>query len=132
MSMMWGATVAVVTVNDVDDVAVPPSVVTVIVPVVAPLGTDVVMCASSATVNAAVVPLNLTELAPVNPVPVIVTSVATGPLGGVNPAMVGVGDGFTVKDVVDVPVPLGPVTEMVPVAAPLGTDVLMCWLSVTL
>ena len=123
---------AVVTVKLVGDVAVPPGVVTLMTPVAAPVGTDVLMCWSSVTVNVAVTPLkNFTALAPVNPVPTIVTGVPTGPLVGLKLLIVGIGAVVTVKLVGDVAVPPGAVTLMTPVAAPMGTDVLMCWSSVT-
>ena len=50
----------------VDESLCPPGVVTVITPVAAPVGTDVLMCWSSVTVNAALTPLkNFTAVAPV-------------------------------------------------------------------
>ncbi len=64
--------------------AVPPGVVTAIVPVVAPVGTVAVIWVAELTVNAvAAVPLNLTAVAPVRFEPLIVTVVPTGPLPGV-------------------------------------------------
>ena len=50
-------------------VAVPPEVATEMAPEVAPLGTDVLICESDATVNVAAVPLNATPEAPVKPEP---------------------------------------------------------------
>ena len=50
-------------------VAVPPDVVTVIGPVVAPVGTFVVIRVALLTVNVAAVPLNLTAVVPVKLVP---------------------------------------------------------------
>ena len=44
------------------------------------------------------IPWNPTAVAPVNPVPVIVTDVPTGPLVGRNLVIAGVGDGLTVND----------------------------------
>ena len=41
--------------------------------------------------------LNLTVVAPVNPVPAICTGVPTGPLVGLKLVMVGVGGGLTVN-----------------------------------
>jgi len=71
--------------------AVPEGVVTEIGPDVAPEGTTAVTCVSESTVNEdAAVPLNDTPVAPVKPVPVIVTDVPTGPLDGENPEIVGV------------------------------------------
>ncbi len=60
--------------------------------------------------------LNITLVAPVNAVPVIVTTVPTGPVIGVNFEMTG----FTMN-VPPVAVPLGLLTETAPVSAPLGT-----------
>ena len=61
----------------------PPGVVTVIGPLVAPLGTVAVTCVSETTVNVAAVPLNVTAVAPVRPEPPIVTLVPACPLVGV-------------------------------------------------
>ena len=64
--------------------------VTEIVPVVAPVGTAAVMDVADTTVNfVAAVPWNLTVVAPVKLVPVIVTVVPTGPDAGVNDVIVG-------------------------------------------
>ena len=62
----------VVTVNEPDDVAVPPGVTTEIGPVVAPLGTAVEIWLASAIENVAPVLLNFTIVAPVKFVPVSV------------------------------------------------------------
>jgi hypothetical protein len=79
-----------VTVKFVALVAVPPAVVTVIFPVVAPDGTVVTICVAVFDVIVAVVPLNFTDVAPVRFVPVMVTDVPTGPEFGLNDVMVGV------------------------------------------
>jgi len=100
-------------------VAVPPGVVTLIVPVVAPAGTVAVICVAELTVNVAVVPLNFTAVAPVYAVPVTVTLAPTAPLLGEK--LVIEGGGITVKELALVPVPPAVVTLMVPVVAPLGT-----------
>jgi hypothetical protein len=64
--------------------------VTLIFPVVAPAGTVALICVSELTVNVvAAVPLKLTPLAPVNPLPVSVTLVPTAPLAGANDVMLG-------------------------------------------
>src|SRR5204863_477411 len=85
--LMLGATV---TVKLVELVAVPPAVVTLIVPVVAPFGTDVVICVSEFTVNElAEVPLNFTAVAPVKPEPEMATLVPTGPLAGLKELITG-------------------------------------------
>ena len=70
-------------------VAVPAGVVTLIFPVVAPVGTVVLICVLDTTVNVAAVPLNFTLVAPVKLVPVTVTAVPTGPLVGANDVIVG-------------------------------------------
>ena len=54
------------TVKSVALVAVPPGVVTLIVPVVALAGTVAVICVSELKVKVADVPLNLTDVTPVN------------------------------------------------------------------
>ena len=81
--MVLGDRGAVVTVKSVVLVAVPPGVVTVILPVVAPDGTVAVTEVAVLVVNIAVTPLNLTAVTPVRFVPVIVTLVPTCPLVGV-------------------------------------------------
>ena len=87
-------------------VPVPLGVVTLILPVVAPVGTVAVICVDEFTVNdVAAVVLNFTELVvklapltvPLKFVPVIVTDVPTGPKAGVNEVIVGVGAVTTVK-----------------------------------
>lgn len=70
--------------------AVPPGVVTVILPEVAPTGTVDVIDMSLSTVKlVAPVPLNFTADAPVKYVPVMVTVSPTDPLEGVKEMMVG-------------------------------------------
>jgi hypothetical protein len=59
--------------------SLPAGFVTLIFPVVAPDGTVVVIFVAELMVNDAVVPLNLTAVAPVKPVPVISTEVPTAP-----------------------------------------------------
>ena len=61
---------------------VPDGVTTEIRPVVAPGGTVVVILPSLTTVNVALVPLNLTAVAPVKPEPRTATFVPIGPLVG--------------------------------------------------
>ena len=63
--------------------SVPPGVVTLIVPSVAPAGTVVVMVVALFVRMEAAVPLNETPVAPARLVPLIVTAVPTGPLVGV-------------------------------------------------
>ncbi len=70
--------------------AKPLGVETVIGPVVAPLGTLVVICVPGPfTLNPAAVPLNRTNVVPTKFDPLIVTPVPTGPLDGLNPEMFG-------------------------------------------
>ena len=114
----------VVTVNTTALLARPPTVTTTL-PVVAPAGTGTTILVADHVVGVAVVPLNLTVLAPlVAPklVPVIVTGVATGPLIGDRVVIVGAAP--TVK-----PTPLlalpPTVTTTLPVVAPAGTGTTM-------
>ena len=68
----------------------------------------------------ALVPLNLTDVAPVRFVPVITTEAPTGPLVGAKLVIVGA-PVATVKLLALVAVPPGVVTEIGPVVAPAGT-----------
>jgi hypothetical protein len=86
-----------VTVNDEGDEALPPAVVTVHRPLVAPDGTVVEIDVAELTVNEALVPFSVTELAPMRFVPVSVTGVPTGPLDGLTFVRVGVGAGPVVS-----------------------------------
>ena len=70
-------------------VAVPPGVVTLIGPLVAPAGTVAVSCKSLMKTNAAETPLNVTDVAAVNPEPLIVTDVPASPKAGLKPEIVG-------------------------------------------
>jgi hypothetical protein len=109
-------------------VAVPAGVVTVMGPVLAPLGTVALINVSEATENVgAVTPLKVTLLAPVRCVPVIDTLVPSGALVGANDEIVGAAGGVvvTVKAIVLVPVPPLVVTAIGPVVAPLGTVALI-------
>jgi len=104
-------------------VAVPSGVVTLTLPVVAPAGTVAEIDEAELTVKmVALVPLNLTAVAPFRFVPVIDTTVPTLPLAGESEEIVGTGGGVvTVK--VDELVPVTPavVTLIVPLVAPVGT-----------
>src|SRR5437870_3450190 len=100
-------------------VAVPPGVVTRSGPVVAPVGTVAWIVVAEFTVKLALTPLNVTVVAPVKFVPLIVTLVPTGPLVGAK--LVIVGAGITVKLFVLIAVPPGVVTRSGPVVAPVGT-----------
>src|SRR5438067_1500104 len=108
-----------VTVKELLLVAVPSGVVTLTGPVVAPAGTVAEICVDELTVKVALVPLKVTEVAPVKLVPLIVTLVPTGPLEGVKLVMVG--GLVTVKELLLVAVPAGVVTLSGPVVAPAGT-----------
>lgn len=101
----------------VELVAVPPLVVTLILPVVAPVGTVAVTCESEFTVNEADTLLNVTFMVWVRPVPVIVMIVPTGPLVGVKLMIVGV----TLNCLLDVKVVVPVATVTFPVSAPVGT-----------
>ena len=73
-------------------VAVPPGVVTLTLPVVAPAGTVAEIDEAELTVKmVALVPLNLTAVAPFKLVPVIETFVPTLPLVGESDEIVGGG-----------------------------------------
>src|SRR5437899_8492185 len=107
---------------------VPPAVVTLIVPVVAPVGTVAVICVSEFTVkDEALVPLNVTEVAPVKFAPVIVTLVPTAPLVGEKLVILGTGvPPVTVKLPELVAMPPSVVMLIVPVVAPVGTVAVTC------
>ena len=113
--------VTVVTVKFVELVAVPLGVVTEIGPVVAPEGTVALIRVAFCTVKVAETPLKRTAVAPVKFVPLIRTEVPTGPLVGLNDVIVGAPVAVTVKFVELVAVPLGVVTRIGPVVAPVGT-----------
>ncbi len=104
----------------------PPAVVTLMVPVVAPAGTVAVIWVAEFALMAAAVPLNVTLVAPVRSVPVIVTDVPTGPLAAVK--LVTVGARTTVKLVELASVPSAVVTLTVPLVAPAGT-VAVIWVA---
>ena len=73
-------------------VTVPPGVVIVIGPVVAPVGTvAVIWVAEFTTTLVAVIPLNLTTVVPIKPEPEITTEVPVGPEVGVKDVIVGAG-----------------------------------------
>jgi hypothetical protein len=104
----------------------PPGVVTLIGPVVAPAGTVAVILVPLTTLNVAVTPLNVTLVAPVRFVPVIVTVVPTGPKVGVNEVIVGAAAAIvTLKFCVLQSLPPGVVTQIFPVTAPVGTVALI-------
>src|SRR5204863_3730373 len=84
--LMLGATV---TVKLVELVAVPPGVVTLIDPVVAPLGTEVVICVSVGSEEHATELQSRRVLVCVHLEPLIVTLVPTGPLVGAKELITG-------------------------------------------
>ena len=94
--------------------AVPPGVVTEILPVTAPTGTLVVICVSELTVNDAVLPENFTAVACRKLVPVRMTCVPTGPLVGAKL----VNTGKILKLCSEVRFPPGSFTVMTPVVEP--------------
>src|SRR5437899_8412108 len=77
-------------------VAVPPGVVTLIVPVVAPPGTVAWIAVAELTTKLAPTPLKATAVATAKLVPPILKPVPTALLGGVKPVIVG-GLAVTVK-----------------------------------
>ena len=68
----------------------PQEFITEIIPEVAPAGTVAVMSPPFTTVNAAAVPLNLTEVLPVYPLPLIETADPDIAPAGVNPLIDGI------------------------------------------
>src|SRR6476620_9173364 len=83
-----------ITVKGVALVAVPPAVVIVIGPVVAPFGTIAVTLVVMTVVTVAGTPLKATCVRPglgSKPLPLTVTTVPGGPLAGAKPAMTGAG-----------------------------------------
>ena len=102
-------------------VAVPPAVVTLILPVVPPDGTVAVILVDELTAKDDRTLLNVTLLTLTKLVPLIVTEVPTGPELGENELMVGLGGVVTSKFLELVAVPPGVVTRILPSAAPDGT-----------
>src|SRR5207245_329688 len=102
-------------------VPVPAVVVTDIGPVSAVLGTVALIEVADSTVKDAACPLNFTEVAPIKPLPLIVTIVPAVPEAGLKDVI------FvkTVNDEVLVAVPSGVVTVIGPLAAVLGTVALI-------
>jgi hypothetical protein len=103
-----------------------PPTVTTTVPLVAAFGTGTLMLAAPQLVGVAVVPLNVTVLAPcVVPkfAPAIVTALPTGPDVGVRLVRLGA-DAVTVKLMPLLPMP-PTVTMTIPLVAPVGTGTTM-------
>jgi hypothetical protein len=92
--------------------------VTVIGPVVAPAGAVACSWGEEMCVTlVALVPLNLTLEPPLNPSPLIVTTVPAGPLAGLKPVSDRVGVNVVALD----PLPAGVNTDTFPTTAPSGT-----------
>ena len=106
------------TVNALELVAVPPAVVALIGPVVAPAGTVARIAVAEVSVKLALTELKVTEVAPVKFVPLMVTLVPTGPLAGAKPVIAG---GGTTVNALLLAEPPGVVTLNGPVVAPAGT-----------
>ena len=103
--------------------AVPPAVVTLIVPLEVPAGTVAVIAVAEFTAKLALVPLNRTAVAPMKFAPLIVTLAPTGPLVGVKLEIVG--GLMTVKLFALLAVPPEVVTLIGPLEAPAGTVAVM-------
>jgi hypothetical protein len=104
---------------------VPPGVVTVTLPVVAPVGTTaLIWVALTGVMDTALVPLKETAVTLARLVPVIVTEPPTDPLVGLRLVMVGAGT-VTVK-LGPLAVPPGVVTLTTPDTAPTGTVAVIC------
>src|SRR5437867_7913691 len=104
-------------VNTLALVAVPPGVVTVIDPVVAPAGTVAWIAVAEFTVKLAFTLLKRTAVVPVKLVPLMLTPVPTGPLAGVKLVIDG---GLIVNAVLLMAVPPSVDTLIGPVVAAAG------------
>ena len=103
-------------------VAVPPGVVTAIFPDFAPVGTVTVICVPEFTVKlVAALPPKVTFVVCNKPVPVMVTTVPTGPCRGVNESTTG----FSLNGWLLVRLPLGMLTTTEPKLPPAGTVTVM-------
>src|SRR5205823_1348802 len=99
--------------------AVPPAVVTLILPVVAPAVTVALMVVAEITVKVAAVPLKLTDVAPVKLEPEMVMIAPTLPNEGEKVEILGAGPETIMVNAAElVAVPFGVVTAIVPVVAP--------------
>ena len=107
-----------VTVKFDELVAVPPSVVIAILPVMAPVGTVAFTCVADLVKFVAATPPKVTSVVCVSPVPVITTCVPTVPLDGLKLEMVG----MTLKVLLLASVPDGVVTVTNPVVPVAGTS----------
>lgn len=104
-------------------VIVTPLVITEIGPSKAPAGTTVVILVAFDDVTLATTPLNDTDGEPLKFVPEIITVAPTAPLAGLKPVMVGVAKTVKLEELETV-TPLT-VTDINPVVAPAGTEVVM-------
>jgi hypothetical protein len=94
--LIVGPGAGAVTVKLDELVALPPGAVTPIGPLVAVAGTVAVSCESETTLNDDDgVPLNVTAVVPVKPLPLIDTDVPGGPLVGEKPLIEGAAGGVT-------------------------------------
>lgn len=107
------------TVKIVEVHPLPAIVVAQIFPGLEPIGTLVEICVSELIVNVALLPLKVTFVTKVKPVPVRVTGVPMSPLAGENAVIFGFGT--TMKLEALQPVPNGEVTQILPVVADEGT-----------
>lgn len=106
-------------------VAVPPGVVTRRGPVATPAGAVAIICVAELTLkDAAFKALKVTAVAPLKPVPLMVTTVPALPLGGVK--LVIAGTDTTKKLLALWAVPLAVVTLIGPVLAPADTVAVIC------
>jgi len=102
-------------------IAVPPGVVTAILPVFPLRGAAVVTCVAELTVKFACPPPNVTLVVPVSPVPVMTTCVPSGPLVGLKPEITGMTLNFLLLTLI----PEGVVTVTDPVVPVTGTTAVM-------
>jgi hypothetical protein len=98
-------------------VALPPGVVTLIVPVVDPAGTVAVIWLYETTLKPDAVPWKVTCVAPLKALPAIEIKLPTEPLAGAKPVILG----FTLNSVALVALPVGVITLIAPVVASDGT-----------
>jgi len=112
---------AAVTVNDEALNAIPPDVISEILPVVAPTGTTALSDVEDTGVtDFETVPLNFTHVTPVRLAPVMVTVVPIGPEVGANEVIAGE-DAVTVNCAELVAIPPDVINEIFPVVVPTVT-----------
>ena len=104
-------------------VAVPPAVVAVIVPELAPAGTVSRSWSAERRVKEAAVPLTFTEVTVPKPVPSTTTGLPAAAIPGLKPVIVGT----TMKFVALVAVPPAVTTESFPIVALAGTVAVIWW-----